>query len=144
MISIDKQTDSFIETTMLDSIAKSLTTKDIELILCDNKKIRALNKQYRGIDKATDVLSFPLEAILPNMPLGSIVISLDYVHKGAKEFGHTPQEELALLFIHGTLHLLGFDHEIDQGQMRQEEYRLIKQFNLPDSLIVRTEKGEKD
>ena len=72
-----------------------------------------------------------------NMPLGSIVISVDYVEEKAKEYGHTFNEEFNLLFIHGLLHLLGFDHEIDNGEHRAKEEELIKSFNLPDSLIVR-------
>ncbi|MEO1923813.1 MAG: rRNA maturation RNase YbeY, partial [Nautiliaceae bacterium] len=87
--------------------------------------------------KPTDVLSFPLENI-PGMPLGSIVISIDTAKKGAKEFGHSIENEIKLLFIHGLLHLLGYDHEIDNGEMRAKEEEIIKKFNLPQSLIIRT------
>jgi probable rRNA maturation factor len=74
---------------------------------------------------------------LPNMPLGSIVISIDFVAQKAKELEHTQEEELTLLFIHGLLHLLGYNHETDKGEQREQEEALIKQFNLPTSLIVR-------
>jgi len=69
------------------------------------------------------------------------VISAEYVQKGAQHFGHSCDDELALLFIHGLLHLLGYDHETDQGEMRAKEEALIKNFNLPKSLIVRTEES---
>ncbi len=141
MITIDNKTDYLVDTKILEVIAKALTNRDIELIICDDDEIRILNREHRGVDRATDVLSFPLELNFEALPLGSIVISIDYVRAGAKRYGHTPKEELALLFIHGILHLLGFDHEIDQGQMREKEHTLIKEFKLPDSLIVRT-KGE--
>ena len=74
------------------------------------------------------------------MPLGSMIISVDFVKEKSELYGHTFDEELALLFIHGVLHLVGYDHEIDNGEHRMKEEELIKQFNLPDSLIVRTNK----
>lgn len=137
MIDIENNTSFDINTSILEDITSSLTSKDIELLIVNNEEIQELNKQHRNIDKATDVLSFPLEFEIPNMPLGSIVISLDFVEEKAKEYKHTQEEEFFLLFIHGLLHLLGFDHEIDSGEHRTKEEELIKQFNLPNSLIVR-------
>ena len=75
------------------------------------------------------------------MPLGSIVISADFVKDRANEFGHTYSDELSLLFIHGMLHLLGFDHETDSGEMREMEAEIINKFYLPKSLIIRTEES---
>jgi len=137
MIDYDNQTDLKIDISPLNKIVEELTLKDIELILVKNDEIQNLNKEHRDIDKATDVLSFPLEYDLPNMPLGSIVISVDFVEDKAKEFNHSFNDELTLLFIHGLLHLLGFDHEVDDGEHRAKEEELIKKYNLPDSLIVR-------
>ena len=137
MIDIENNTSFEINTSVLEDITSSLTSKDIELLIVNNDEIQELNKEHRNIDKATDVLSFPLEFDMPNMPLGSIVISLDFVEEKSKEYGHTKEEEFSLLFIHGLLHLLGFDHEIDSGEHRQKEEELIYQFNLPNSLIVR-------
>ena len=137
MIDIENNTSFEINTSVLEDITSSLTSKDIELLIVNNDEIQELNKEHRNIDKATDVLSFPLEFDMPNMPLGSIVISLDFVEEKSKEYGHTKEEEFSLLFIHGLLHLLGFDHEIDSGEHRTKEEELIKQFNLPNSLIVR-------
>lgn len=137
MIELENNTDLEIDISILEKIANSLTKKDIELMVVKNDEIQALNKEHRKIDKATDVLSFPMDFDFPNMPLGSIVISTDFVEEKAKEYGHSFDEEFSLLFIHGILHLLGYDHEVDNGEHRSKEEELIKEFNLPDSLIVR-------
>jgi probable rRNA maturation factor len=137
MIDLENQTNLEVDISPLEIILKELTQKDIELIFVRNDEIQVLNKQYRDIDKATDVLSFPLEFEMPNMPLGSIVISMDFVEEKAKEYNHSFEDELKLLFIHGLLHLIGYDHEIDNGEHREKEKELIKRYNLPDSLIIR-------
>lgn len=137
MIDLENQTNKNIDILPLETIANDITSKDIELILTNNDEIQILNKEHRNIDKATDVLSFPLEFDMPNMPLGSIVISIDFVEQKAKEYNHSFNDELKLLFIHGLLHLSGYDHEIDNGEHRLKEEEMIKKYNLPDSLIVR-------
>ena len=146
MIDLDNQTDLNIDLSKLEKIADALTPADIELIITDDETIEALNSEHRGKASTTDVLSFPLETPFTEqsvfgMPLGSIVIAQSYVVQKAKELGHTAQDELSLLFIHGILHLLGFDHEVDEGEMRQKEEDLITQFDLPKSLIVRTKES---
>ncbi|MFT7880478.1 MAG: rRNA maturation RNase YbeY [Sulfurimonas sp.] len=138
MIALDNQTDLDVDIDALEHIASLLTDAPIELIITDNASIRELNAQHRDKDKPTDVLSFPIDQAIPGMPLGSIVISETYVNEKAKAFGHQPSDELALLFIHGLLHLIGYDHETDNGEMRAKEEALIEQFGLPKSLIVRT------
>lgn len=137
MIDIENNSSLTINEKLLNEIATAITTKDIELIITNNEEIQILNKEHRSINKPTDVLSFPLEFDLPNMPVGSVVISEDFVKQKAKEYGHTDQEEFFLLFIHGVLHLVGYDHEIDNGEHRHKEKELINQFDLPDSLIIR-------
>jgi len=149
MIDIENQTNLDFDLAPLEQIAKSVTDADIELLVVDNETIQALNAQHRGKETPTDVLSFPLEysfapEIIGSIPLGSIVIAAPYVIEKAKAFEHTTQEELTLLFIHGLLHLLGFDHEVDQGEMRAKEKELIERFGLPESLIVRTTTPNKD
>ena len=139
MLNIENLTDLKLKFAILEEIADHLTQRDIELIICDNKTIREYNLKFRGKDSPTDVLSFPMATEVETLPLGSIVISANKVEEGAKEFNHSKEDELALLFIHGLLHLLGFDHEVDSGQMRQKEKELIEKFNLPNSLIVRVE-----
>jgi probable rRNA maturation factor len=137
MIELENNTNLEIDISNLENIANTLTKKDIELVVVNNEEMRLLNKEHRNIDKATDVLSFPMDFDFPNMPLGSIVVSTDFVEEKAKEYGHTFNEEFSLLFIHGILHLLGYDHEVDNGEHRNKEEELIKEFNLPDSLIIR-------
>lgn len=143
IIDLENQTNLSVNIDGLEKIAQSLTTKEIELIITDNKTIRELNQEHREKDKPTDVLSFPMDAPFTEqsifgMPLGSIVISADFVKQKADGFGHSVQDELSLLFIHGLLHLLGFDHEMDDGEMRAKEKKIIEAFDLPSSLIVRT------
>ncbi len=137
MIDLENRTEDTIDISYLESIAKDLSDKDIELIITNNNEIKKLNKKHRNIDKSTDVLSFPLDNEFKHMPLGAIIISSEFVQEKAKQFKHSFQDELALLFIHGFLHLLKYDHEKDNGEHRQKEEEVIKKFNLPNSLIVR-------
>lgn len=123
---------------ILDEIDKFLLDSEIELIFTDNANMQKINKNQRNIDKTTDVLSFPYEK-MSNFPIGSIVINKELAEEKANEFKHTLDDEISLLFIHGLLHILGYDHEIDNGQMREKEAFLVKKFNLPKSLIVRSQ-----
>jgi probable rRNA maturation factor len=138
MIDIENQTDFQPDLSTIEAIAAALDAGDIELVICDDAAIRDLNREHRNIDKATDVLSFPYEP-MPMAPIGSIVISADHVKQGAERFGHSESDEFALLFLHGLLHLQGFDHETDDGEMRRKEEEMIDRLGLPSSLIVRTE-----
>lgn len=137
MIELDNRTEKNYDFQLIENIANHLSDAEIELILTDNDEIADINREFRGIDKATDVLSFPSDPF-PGAPLGSIVISVDKVESVANELGHSENDELALLFIHGMLHLMDYDHEVDNGEMRAKEIELIEKFNLPKSLIVRT------
>ena len=130
--------DSKINISFLENIASKLSDQDVELVFVDDHNMQQINKEQRNIDKSTDVLSFPLHK-LPNLPLGSIVINLDLAKQMALKFNHSLNNEISLLFIHAMLHLLGFDHEIDNGEMRLKEIELINFFNLSNSLIVRNE-----
>ena len=138
MIDIDNRTDKNYNFELLEEIASTLTPLEIELILTDNIEIAQINLEFRGIDKPTDVLSFPTDPF-PGASLGTIIINVDKVADIANELEHSENDELALLFIHGVLHLLGMDHEIDQGEMRAKEESLVREFSLPLSLIVRTQ-----
>ncbi len=137
MLIIDNQTDTKIDTKIIHKMCEDLTDKDVELIFVDDENIKEINAAYRGKNTPTDVLSFPLKDI-PHAPLGTIIISVDTAKRAAKKFQHTLEDEISLLFIHGFLHVKGFDHEKDDGQMRKKEQELIERFSLPKSLIVRT------
>lgn len=136
-IVFENNTNQIIDLTLVEKIAADLTDKEIELIFTNDEEMREINLNTRGIDKSTDVLSFPYDE-MPQVPLGSIVISVNFVETKSKLYKHSFENEFVLLFIHGILHLLGFDHEIDSGEHRKKEEELIVKYNLPKSLIVRT------
>ena len=121
---------------LLEQIADFLAAGDVELVFVNDDEMRKINREQRGIDKATDVLSFPYEQVSGGL-MGSVLISTDTASRVASELGHSIECEIALLFLHGVLHILGYDHEIDGGQMREKEKEVIEHFSLPDSLIIR-------
>ena len=129
---------TLFDLTLFQAITDAYTDETVELLFVDDTAIRELNREHRRIDKATDVLSFPLEDP-SGMLLGSIVISAETAVRVANELGHTALQESTLLFIHGFLHLLGYDHETDQGEMRQLEAQIATAHHLPESLLVRSE-----
>ncbi|HIO95886.1 MAG TPA: rRNA maturation RNase YbeY [Campylobacterales bacterium] len=141
MLNIENLTTLNINQTRLETISNMLSSREIDLTICYNPTIQQYNCDYRGKNQPTDVLSFPITGEFEQMPLGSIVISADFIAEKAHLLNHSLNDELSLLFIHGLLHLLGYDHERDSGEMRSKEEALIKKFNLPNSLIVRTEKN---
>ncbi|SDF24309.1 rRNA maturation RNase YbeY [Sporolituus thermophilus] len=113
---------------------------EVSVVLVDDEYIRELNRQYRGKDAPTDVLSFALnegdEPVVIDDPaeqlLGDIVISLETAARQAEEFGHGSERELAYLTVHGMLHLLGYDHETEEArvEMRQEEEYILSQLGI--------------
>ncbi|NOZ13570.1 MAG: rRNA maturation RNase YbeY [Acidobacteria bacterium] len=99
----------------------------VEILLTDDVEIRRLNRKFRGKDQVTDVLSFPDGENLPgsgDVFLGSIAISVERAGVQAEEIGHSLEEELNFLILHGLLHLLGYDHEVDQGEMLRLQQEL--------------------
>ena len=101
---------------------------EIELTVCGDAEIRTLNREYRGVDRATDVLSFPmLEFSMPQVwvSLGNIVISAETARRQAEEYGHSLKRELCFLSAHAALHLLGYDHETEPE--REEMERLQRE-----------------
>ena len=135
-IIFDNNTKYNIDLSLVSKITKNLTNKEVELILTTNDEIQKINLDSRGLDKPTDVLSFPYET-MPYTPLGSIVISANFIDEKSKLYKHSFNDEFALLYIHGLLHILGYDHEVDNGEHRDKEEELIQKYNLPQSLIVR-------
>jgi probable rRNA maturation factor len=100
----------------------------LELLLADDRTLRSLNRRHRGVDRTTDVLSFPAGGDLePGAPhIGAIAISLPQAGRQARAAGWPRRSELALLVTHGFLHLLGYDHETDDGTMHRIEARLLR------------------
>jgi probable rRNA maturation factor len=136
MLSIYNKTSYIYPKKILQKITSFLSDKEVELIITVNNDMQIYNLKYRNINKPTDVLSFPMED-MPLAPLGSIIISYDFIKEKSLEYKHSEDDEMCLLFIHGMLHLLGYDHEVDDGEMREKEKEIIQNFSLPDSLIIR-------
>ena len=110
---------------------------EVSILLTSDKNIQTLNRSWRKKNKPTDVLSFPA-ADFPDHIAGDIAISLDTAARQARRFGHPLQIEIKILMLHGLLHLAGYDHETDRGQMAQREDELRRRFRLPPTLISRT------
>ncbi|MCG6963664.1 MAG: rRNA maturation RNase YbeY [Acidobacteria bacterium] len=102
------------------------THADVSLLITGDERVRRLNSAYRGIDRSTDVLSFPDGDELPDGRrfLGEVVVSLDTARVQADRLGHGELRELEELVLHGVLHLLGHDHENDDGEMNRLELEL--------------------
>jgi probable rRNA maturation factor len=113
----------------------------VSVLLTTDSAIRKLNRQFRGKNKATDVLSFPAEPIpglkASEQPTGDLAISVDMARKQAHLCGHSLASELKVLILHGLLHLAGYDHETDGGAMAKRERALRAKFGLPLGLIER-------
>jgi len=121
-----KAWESFADKTAT-AIGKSGSTATIAFV--SDKAIRELNRQFRGVDKATDVLSFPAGET-DELNLGDIAISVDTAARQAKENGLTFDEEVAQLILHGLLHLSGYDHETDNGEMNRLELKIRRRLGI--------------
>ena len=104
-------------------------------LLADDRELRRLNRQFLGKNYPTDVLSFPEPG--PDEFLGELALSVERAREQARLLGHTIEEEIKILMLHGVLHLLGMDHEEDRGRMARAETRLRKKLGLPAGLIER-------
>jgi probable rRNA maturation factor len=109
----------------------------VSVLITSSRELRTLNRRFRRKDKPTDVLSFPAEPSASRKSAGEIAIAADIATQNALQFGHMPFEEIKILALHGILHLAGYDHEIDGGEMARREIELRKQFRLPVALIER-------
>jgi probable rRNA maturation factor len=118
----------------LSRIAPAAAKGDLSIAIVSDRRMRALNRQFRGKDKVTDVLSFPAES---RGFMGDIVIAAGVSKRQAREAGHSAQTEVRVLALHGLLHLLGYDHDGDDGRMARAEARLRKKAGLPEGLIER-------
>lgn len=107
--------------------AVRLKPESFSAVLVSDRRIRELNRRYRQQSEATDVLSFP---VVENGYLGDIVISVETARRQARLLGHGLLRELELLLLHGVLHLMGYDHETDRGQMDRRELTLRRRLGL--------------
>lgn len=123
---------------------------EVSVLLTDNEGIRQINREYRNVDRETDVLSFPMFELIPGqfpndvtnlldpgtqlLPLGDMALSVEKIRSQAQEFGHSEEREIGYLTVHSVLHLLGYDH-LDEGemkkQMRSREEAVMEYLNIP-------------
>jgi probable rRNA maturation factor len=128
---------------------------EVDVLVTSSAELRRLNRRFRRKNKATDVLSFPSgdggtetrrnsfskSSVLPclrGFPAGDIAISAEVAAGNARRLRHSTSDELKILILHGLLHLAGYDHEADGGEMAREEARLRRSLGLPAALIERT------
>jgi probable rRNA maturation factor len=118
---------------------------EVQVLLADDATLKRLNRTFRGKNKATDVLSFPAGATTvffgePDAPAlaGDLAISLETAARQAASFRHSLRDEVRVLMLHGVLHLAGFDHEEDSGEMAAREAELRRKLGLATGLIART------
>jgi probable rRNA maturation factor len=124
----------------LESQAPRRARGHLTLAIVSDAAMRRLNKQFRGKDMATDVLSFPPDAGTSGSSrlfLGDLAIAKGIAARQARQLGHSLQTELRILALHGLLHLLGYDHETDRGEMGRLEDQLRQRAGLPAGLIAR-------
>ncbi len=112
----------------------------VTVLLTTDAAIRRLNQQFRGKNKATDVLSFPAEGVGAEGMAGDLAISVATASRQADACGHSMGTEIKVLILHGVLHLAGYDHEADDGRMARREQALRKRLGLPLGLIERAER----
>jgi probable rRNA maturation factor len=111
---------------------------EVNICITSNREMQSLNRRFRHKNEATDVLSFPSET---DGVAGDIAISLEIAATNAAELGHPLATEVKILILHGMLHLAGYDHEIDDGEMLAHETRLRQKLKLPVGLIERTQQA---
>ena len=124
-LKLDTEAWSTFADKALHAIGKNDSPATIAFV--SDKRIRELNRQFRGVDKATDVLSFPAEE---KVNLGDIAVSVDTAAMQAQENGLTIEGEIAQLILHGLLHLCGYDHETDNGEMNRLELKLRRKLRI--------------
>lgn len=128
----------------IEKFARRLQTevakgRAFDCLITGDAELRKFNREFLGKDYATDVLSFPIPG--PQAPdawfAGSVAISLGRARAQARQFGHAIEDEIRILMLHGVLHLLGHDHESDNGRMARAEQRWRARLGLPAGLIER-------
>lgn len=134
---INETNDNVLESiNLIKNIFKGMNNKHImSVIFVDSEEIRRINRESRGIDKVTDVISFALndsDFIIETQELGDIFICLDRAYEQALEYGHSKDREIGFLVVHGYLHLLGYDHQTkeDEEKMMNEAEKILKRAGL--------------
>lgn len=113
----------------------------VNILITTNREMRELNYRFRRKNEATDVLSFPALRGTVMRFAGDVAISAEIAAANARRLGHNPSDEIKILALHGLLHLRGYDHERDHGEMARKEEKLRSELKLPVALIGRRHKG---
>jgi probable rRNA maturation factor len=130
-------TESSLDRFLLRAMRASRLRGSVSLLVTSSRELQRLNRQFRKKDKPTDVLSFPASAAQTSQFAGDIAISAEIAAQNAGRLGHSTAEEVKILALHGVLHLAGYDHEQDDGEMSAKEMKLRKSLRLPVGLIER-------
>ena len=144
MVILRKPVAGLSDTALAKFVARASRASKLEgavnVLVTGSSELRSLNRRFRGKDQPTDVLSFPPGPCFVNGLAGDIAISADIAKQNARRLGHTAAQEIKILALHGVLHLVGYDHETDQGTMAVKETQLRRALGLPLGLIERNEK----
>jgi probable rRNA maturation factor len=128
----------------LDQVRPVATGRPFSVCLVSDRSIRRYNKKFRGRNEATDVLSFAADGGRRSSGyLGDIVISVETANRNAAKYGLSLEEEIQILVLHGVLHLMGYNHETDRGQMARAETRWCARLGLPANLTARSRRGRR-
>ncbi|MGJ3240666.1 MAG: rRNA maturation RNase YbeY [Anaerolineae bacterium] len=125
-------------------------TASVTVVIADDEVVQTLNRQHRGVDTPTDVLSFPADPLPPELAeleglyLGDLVIAYPYASAQAKRLHHSLNDTLALLVVHGTLHLLGYDHDTrsNRAQMWAEQSHALEALNIDTAIVPALEDAD--
>lgn len=135
-IEITSELEKIIESVVVESLKVEGLSQDVEVSISfvENEEIKELNREYRGIDEITDVLSFPMDShiVVPIPLLGDIIISMEKTIEQANEFGHSINREISYLIAHSMFHLMGYDHlvEEEKNRMRLKEKQVMKNLGI--------------
>jgi probable rRNA maturation factor len=141
LVTIKKRVSGLREATLARFILRAKRAAklrgEVSVLVTSDHELRELNQRFRGKNKTTDVLSFPADAVGSNELAGDVAISAQTAIYNAQRLGHTAAQEVEILALHGILHLAGYDHVRDNGQMASREAHLRRALRLPMGLIER-------
>lgn len=142
LVIIQRRVAGLSEATLAKFVARARHASGVRgavsVLVTSSRELQSLNHRFRHKNKATDVLSFPAMPGLAPGFAGDVAISAEIAKHNARRFGHTAADEIRILVLHGLLHLAGYDHELDNGEMQREEARLRQVLGLPVGLIERS------
>jgi probable rRNA maturation factor len=142
LVIIQKQIAGLSEGTLAKFVARARRAVGlrgaVSVLVTSSRELQGLNHRFRGKNEPTDVLSFPAMPGLMRGFAGDAAISAEIAARNANRLGHTVAEEIRILVLHAVLHLAGYDHELDDGEMERKEARLRKSLGLPVGLIERS------